>query len=65
MTANNGVKIPLWEYTARKVLDVTAKAATPVITMATAYTLYFHGEEIADHFRQKAKARKIRKAQKH
>lgn len=60
MADTNGVKISLPEYTARKVLDVTARALPPLLIMTGGYILYFHGEEIANSIKNR-KARKLRK----
>lgn len=64
MFDKNGNKISLAEYTARAMVNVVEKAAAPVITFAVGYTVYFHGEDIANGIKKKINERNRRKDNK-
>lgn len=53
MAANTGNKVPLAEYTTRAVINVTEKALPPLITAASAYVVWFHGQDISNWIRHK------------
>lgn len=55
MAENTGNKVSLPEYTARAVINIAERALPPILTAASGYVVWFHGNDIANWIRNKTK----------